>query len=138
MGAITLGRPAELSAIRLSDTGPVPVSDGVETVLAPSALGAALAEQRISTMFLTSALFTTVMTDRPDSFAGARYVDVHVRSPGLAALSVLSVVSALACVAAPQIARRGYPRRARLSIGVRSISITSRTGLKWLSRNSPW
>ncbi len=53
-----------------------------------------------------------------DSFAGARYVDVHVRSPGLTALSILSVVLALACVAAPHIARRGYRRRARLSIGV--------------------
>lgn len=38
LGAITPGRPAELSAIRLSDTGPVPVSDGVETILAPSAV----------------------------------------------------------------------------------------------------
>ena len=53
-----------------------------------------------------------------DSFAGARYVDVHVRSPGLAALSILSVVSALACVVAPRMARRGYRRRARWLIGV--------------------
>ena len=53
-----------------------------------------------------------------DSFAGAGYVDVHVRSPGLAALSILSVVSALACVVAPRMARRGYRRRARLLIGV--------------------
>jgi excisionase family DNA binding protein len=52
------------------------------------------------------------------SFAGARYVDVHVRSPGLAALSILSVALALACVAAPRIARRGYRRRAGLMIGV--------------------
>jgi uncharacterized membrane protein (UPF0182 family) len=49
-----------------------------------------------------------------DSFAGARYVDVHVRSPGLAALSILSVVLALACVVAPHIARR----RAGWVIGV--------------------
>ncbi|MFE1381954.1 amino acid adenylation domain-containing protein [Streptomyces sp. NPDC058740] len=42
------------------------------TVLAPGALAAALAEHRITTMFLTSALFTTVMADRPDSFAGMR------------------------------------------------------------------
>src|SRR3954471_4901885 len=53
-----------------------------------------------------------------DSFAGARYVDVHVRSPGLIALSILSVVSALACVVAPRIARRGHRRRAALLIGV--------------------
>jgi uncharacterized membrane protein (UPF0182 family) len=52
------------------------------------------------------------------SFAGARYVDVHVRSPGLAALSILSGLSAVACVAAPRVARRGCPRRAGLSIGV--------------------
>jgi amino acid adenylation domain-containing protein len=42
------------------------------TVLTPGALGKALAEHRISSMFLTSALFTTVMADRPDSFAGLR------------------------------------------------------------------
>ncbi|MFE6665134.1 amino acid adenylation domain-containing protein [Streptomyces sp. NPDC057697] len=42
------------------------------TVLSPGALGKALAEHRITSMFLTSALFTTVMTDRPDSFAGLR------------------------------------------------------------------
>ncbi|MGW5419820.1 amino acid adenylation domain-containing protein [Streptomyces sp. NPDC003943] len=42
------------------------------TVLAPGALASALAEHRITTMFLTSALFTTVMADRPDSFAGLR------------------------------------------------------------------
>jgi len=52
------------------------------------------------------------------SFAGARYVDVHVRSPGLAALSILSVVSALACVVAPRVARSGYRRRAACLIGV--------------------
>lgn len=38
LGAITPGRPAELSVIRLSDDGPVPVSDGVETVMAPAAV----------------------------------------------------------------------------------------------------
>jgi excisionase family DNA binding protein len=50
------------------------------------------------------------------SFAGAGYVDVHVRSPGLAALSILCVLSALACVVAPRVARA--PRRAALLIGV--------------------
>jgi uncharacterized membrane protein (UPF0182 family) len=53
-----------------------------------------------------------------DSFAGARFVDVHVRSPGLAALSILSVLSALSCVVAPRMARRGYRRRAGLVIAV--------------------
>lgn len=38
LGAITPGRPAELSAVRLSDDGQVPVSDGVETVMAPAAV----------------------------------------------------------------------------------------------------
>ncbi|MFJ3901475.1 amino acid adenylation domain-containing protein [Streptomyces sp. NPDC090025] len=42
------------------------------TVLTPGALARALAEHRITTMFLTSALFTAVMADRPDSFAGLR------------------------------------------------------------------
>jgi uncharacterized membrane protein (UPF0182 family) len=52
------------------------------------------------------------------SFAGAGYVDVHVRSPGLTALRILAIVLALACVMAPHLGRRGYRRRARLSIGV--------------------
>ncbi|WP_432752383.1 amino acid adenylation domain-containing protein [Streptomyces sp. JL2001] len=43
-----------------------------ETVLDPGALGRALAEHRITTMFLTSPLFTAVMADRPDSFGGLR------------------------------------------------------------------
>ena len=51
-------------------------------------------------------------------FAGAGYVDVHVRSPGFAALSVLAVVAALACVAAPRLARSGRRRAARLSLAV--------------------
>lgn len=38
LGAITPGRPAEVSVIRLSDDGPVPVSDGVETAMAPAAV----------------------------------------------------------------------------------------------------
>ncbi|MFF0433780.1 amino acid adenylation domain-containing protein [Streptomyces sp. NPDC004327] len=42
------------------------------TVLTPGALAEALAKHRITCMFLTSALFTTVMADRPDSFAGLR------------------------------------------------------------------
>gem|GEM_PF-221631 len=53
-----------------------------------------------------------------DAFAGAGYVDVHVRSPGLAALSITAVVAALACVAAPRMARGGHRRAARWSVAV--------------------
>ena len=56
--------------------------------------------------------------DDPQSFAGAGYVDVHVRLPGLAALMMLAVVLALVCVAAPFVARTTTPRRARWFIGV--------------------
>lgn len=38
LGSIGLGRPAELSVIALSGDGPVPVSDGVETIMAPAAV----------------------------------------------------------------------------------------------------
>jgi uncharacterized membrane protein (UPF0182 family) len=58
-----------------------------------------------------------------DSFAGAGYVDVHVRSPGLAALSIVAVVAALACVAAPRMARSGHRRAARLSIAVPAAAL---------------
>jgi uncharacterized protein len=51
------------------------------------------------------------------SFAGADYVDVHVRSPGLAAQSILAVVLALACVAAPYVARRNR-RGAKLLVRI--------------------
>jgi uncharacterized protein len=51
-----------------------------------------------------------------NSFPGAGYVDVNVRSRGLAALSVLAVIAALACVAAPRMARSGRRRAARLSV----------------------
>jgi uncharacterized protein len=53
-----------------------------------------------------------------DSFAGAGYVDVHVRSPGLAALSIVALVAALACVAAPRMARSGHRRAARLTVAI--------------------
>ena len=52
------------------------------------------------------------------SFAGAGYVDVHVRSPGLVALTVLAVVLALACVAAPFVARTGYAPSPTLFVGI--------------------
>ncbi|MGW1895279.1 non-ribosomal peptide synthetase [Streptomyces sp. NPDC002004] len=43
-----------------------------ETVLAPGELRRALASYRITTLFLTAALFTEVMSDRPDTFGGLR------------------------------------------------------------------
>nr|APD71864.1 non-ribosomal peptide synthetase 5 [Streptomyces sp.] len=43
-----------------------------ETILSHGKLGRALAAHRITTMFLTSALFTEVMAERPDSFVGLR------------------------------------------------------------------
>jgi amino acid adenylation domain-containing protein len=41
-----------------------------DTLLAPGGLGQALREQRVTSMFLTSALFTDVMTYHPGTFAG--------------------------------------------------------------------
>jgi amino acid adenylation domain-containing protein len=41
-----------------------------DTLLTRAGLGAALREHRITSMFLTSALFTEVMADHPESFAG--------------------------------------------------------------------
>jgi dihydroorotase len=38
LGSLAPGRPAEISVIALSGGGPVPVSDGVETVMAPAAV----------------------------------------------------------------------------------------------------
>jgi uncharacterized protein len=58
-----------------------------------------------------------------DSFAGAGYVDVNVRSRGLAALSIVAVVTALACVAAPRLARSGHRRAARLSVAVPVVGL---------------
>jgi uncharacterized membrane protein (UPF0182 family) len=51
------------------------------------------------------------------SFAGADYADAHVRSPLLAAGSILAVVLAVACVVAPHHARTNR-RRARLLVAV--------------------
>jgi uncharacterized protein len=50
------------------------------------------------------------------SFSGAGFVDVHVRLPGLEALTILAAVLALACVAAPFAARTGSARRATLFV----------------------
>jgi uncharacterized membrane protein (UPF0182 family) len=52
------------------------------------------------------------------SFAGAQYVDVHVRSPGLVAVTILAVVLAAACLTAPYLARTGPTRRARAAVGI--------------------
>jgi uncharacterized membrane protein (UPF0182 family) len=53
-----------------------------------------------------------------DSFAGADFVDFQVRLPGLTALTSAAVVLAVACVAAPFVARSGRVRGARLIVGV--------------------
>jgi excisionase family DNA binding protein len=62
-------------------------------------------------------------TRDPDSFAGAGYVDVRVRSRGLAALSIIAIAAAFACVAAPRLARSGYGRAARLSVAVPAAAL---------------
>jgi uncharacterized membrane protein (UPF0182 family) len=46
-----------------------------------------------------------------NSFAGASYVDAHVRAPAFAALSIFAVLLAFACVAVPSAARNWYGRR---------------------------
>ncbi|WP_406192430.1 non-ribosomal peptide synthetase [Streptomyces sp. NBC_01017] len=43
-----------------------------DAILTPGGLGQAVTAHRVTTMFLTSALFTEVMADKPDSFAGLR------------------------------------------------------------------
>ncbi|MDF3142961.1 MULTISPECIES: non-ribosomal peptide synthetase [unclassified Streptomyces] len=43
-----------------------------DAILAPGELRRMLAAYRVTTLFLTSALFTEVMADRPDSFGGLR------------------------------------------------------------------
>ncbi len=44
------------------------------------------------------------------SFAGANYVDAHVRSPGFAALAIFALLLALACAGAPSATRWYGPR----------------------------
>ena len=56
--------------------------------------------------------------DDGHAFSGAGYVDVHVRLPGLALLTVIAVVLAVAVVAAPFVARTASARRAVLFVGV--------------------
>jgi uncharacterized protein len=50
------------------------------------------------------------------AFAGAGYVDTHVRSPGLTALSIFAVLMALLCLATPSLAR-WYGRRPTVVLG---------------------
>ncbi|CUR57305.1 membrane hypothetical protein [metagenome] len=59
------------------------------------------------------------------SFAGAGYVDVHVRSPTLAALSTLALVLAVGCLALPFVARgrRSRPRRWRVGIAATACAV---------------
>ena len=52
------------------------------------------------------------------NFSGAGYVDVHVRFPGLIALTTVAVVLAVACVVAPFVARTGSRRHALLVVGI--------------------
>jgi uncharacterized membrane protein (UPF0182 family) len=52
------------------------------------------------------------------TFSGAGYVDVLVRLPGLKAMTVVAVVLALVCLAAPFVARTTSARGARWFIGV--------------------
>jgi excisionase family DNA binding protein len=56
--------------------------------------------------------------DDSASFSGAGYVDVHIRLPGLQALTIFAVVLALLCFAAPFVARTGSARRAALFVGL--------------------
>ena len=65
----------------------------------------------------------------PDSFSGADYVDVHVRMPGLGLLSILTVVLAVACVAAPLVARRHGRRQAHVLVGVPLLLLVAATVL---------
>ncbi len=58
-----------------------------------------------------------------ENFAGADYVAVHVRSPGLVALSALTVVLAFACVAAPFVLRSRSRRDAALFVGIPSAAL---------------
>jgi uncharacterized protein len=56
-----------------------------------------------------------------DTFPGAGYVDVHVRVPGLTALSVAAIALAVALVAAPLVARRWQRRTAVLVAGIPAL-----------------
>ncbi len=57
------------------------------------------------------------------SFAGADYVDLHVRAPGLALLAFLAVTLACVCVAMPFVVRRTGARRAWRWVGVPALAV---------------
>ena len=61
----------------------------------------------------------------PDSgsVAGAGYVDLHVRYPGLTALAITAVVLAIACLVAPFVVRSGHARRARRLVVVTGVAM---------------
>jgi uncharacterized protein len=65
----------------------------------------------------------------PDSFAGADYVDVHVRTPALDVLCLMLVLVALACVAAPHVARRRGRRTCRHLLAVPVVGLVVSAGL---------
>jgi uncharacterized membrane protein (UPF0182 family) len=56
--------------------------------------------------------------DQTQPFAGAHYVDVHVRSPGLVVMACLAALMALGCVFAPTPSDRTSRRTAALIVGV--------------------
>lgn len=64
-----------------------------------------------------------------DAFAGADYVDVHVRTPALAILALVTLTLALACLAAPLTARHRSARRARLMVSVPLVLLGVGAGL---------
>ena len=55
------------------------------------------------------------------SLAGAGYVDIHVRLPGLTALTIGAVALAMACLVAPFVVRSGRARRARRLVVVTGL-----------------
>jgi uncharacterized membrane protein (UPF0182 family) len=63
-------------------------------------------------------VLTQPVPDEAQPFAGAHFVDVHVRSPGLAVMAALGVVLAIACVAAPVAFDRTSKRAVALMVGL--------------------
>ena len=59
------------------------------------------------------------------AFAGAGYVDVHVRSPGLVLAALLVLVLAIACLVGPILARAGRPRRAVALVAVPGLVLAT-------------
>jgi uncharacterized membrane protein (UPF0182 family) len=56
-------------------------------------------------------------------FAGEGYVDLHVRTPGLAVVAALAVGLAVACLVAPFLARWAGPRQARRLLLVGTVLV---------------